>query len=197
MGNKNKYNTVYVLHPITRGEIEAAGLPELPKEADIGGLLFTPTDIERAHHRWLNTDDRQHPYRSDLSAAAIVALRQEIHKLTERQDFLKKEAKQAQDHKVKSDREVQTWIKRNHDHAQEKQELLQTIKEAQALQLEAEGERGVSDTLIEAKEGVIKEKDVIIVARDSIIARYQEKYQDDDVEPLTRWQRFGTWLFGI
>ena len=197
MGNKNKYNTVYVLYPIRRSEIEAAGLPELPKEADIGGLLFTPTDIDRAHHRWLNTDDRPHPYRSDLSAAAIVALRLEIHKLTERQDFLKKEAEEAQNQKVKADREVQTWVKRNHAHVEEKQGLLQTIKEAQALQKEAEMERAVSDTLIEAKEGVIKEKDVTIAARDSIIARYQEKYQDDDVEPLTRWQRFGVWLFGI
>ena len=199
MGSKNRFNTVYLVFPITQSEIEAQHLPELPngaKSSGIGGLLFPPSEIERAYYRWQKSENLEHPYDSPLLSSATKALRSVIDQKTDMMNDVQKQLDAAQKQLDASQTEVKKWISKNNHVCRQNSEVNQSLIEAKALKVEAEQEKSVSDSLATARE---TEKDKAKAQTEELqttINRYKEKYQGIDRQ-LTAWQRFGVWLFGI
>lgn len=193
---KNKHNTRYALYPVTADEIQEANLPACPNGVPIGGLLLAPSEVERAYHRWLKSDDLPHPYTSEQASDVIKALRANVETLEDDLRTAKTEKQNALSAVEQANTEMQEWVQRNHTHITDKQELLQSVNEAQALQKEAEQERAVSDNLATARESEKAAAEQRAERLQKTIDRYREKYQDIDRD-FNRWQRFGAWLFGI
>ncbi|MCY3739946.1 MAG: hypothetical protein OXH00_02890 [Candidatus Poribacteria bacterium] len=185
-----KKHRAHLVFPILPSELQTLQLGKLPEHIEVGGLIFTRYEVEKALRRWQQTkmpSPLKHPSRSaylkkcqDAQKSADIAVRR----------IRTAYAKVQEDIEVaKTDILVKIT---------DKQELERELQHEIALRHAADKEKKYAEDLVDAQQNKLTSSEHQNVILQKTLERYEIRYQTLRAEyPLNWLQRFIGWVFRI
>lgn len=187
MAKKPKTHLVF---PILPSELQTLQLGKLPEHIEVGGLIFTRYEVEKALRRWQQTkmpSPLKHPSRSVYLKKCEAA--QKSADVTVRR-VRRSYAKVQEDIEV-AKTDILCKIT-------DKQELERELQHEIALRHAAEKEKKYAEDLAIAQQRKLESSAEQNVILQKTIERYEIRYQTLRAEyPLNWFQRFIGWIFRI
>jgi len=185
-----KKHRTHLVFPILPSELQTLQLGKLPEHVEVGGLIFTRYEVEKALRRWEQTkmpSPLKHPSRSvylqkceAAQATADVATRRMRRAYAKVQDDIEV---------AKTD--ILTKIT-------DKQELERELHHEIELRHAAEKEKKYAESLVTAQARKLQSSAEQNTVLQKTIERYEIRYQTLRNEyPLNWLQRFIGWVFRI
>lgn len=178
------------MFPILPSELQTLQLGKLPEHIEVGGLIFTRYEVEKALRRWQQTkmpSPLKHPSRSVYLKNCEAAQKSA--------DVTVRRIRTAYA-KVQEDIEVaKTDILCK---ITEKQDLEREIQHEIQLRKNAESAQKYAEDLVTAQQNKLRAAEQQNVLLQKTIERYEIRYQTLRAEyPLNWFQRFIGWVFRI